>query len=64
MWEAVERSPEVFDYAYLKKVNDLINKLGERGIYTLVDGHQDVFAWKTCGEGFPNFYIPDDKLNH
>ena len=28
----------------------------------MVDAHQDVFARKLCGEGMPNFVIPDDKL--
>ena len=64
MWEAVERAPGVYDYEYLKKVNDLINKLGAKGIYTMVDAHQDVFARTICGEGMPTFYIPDDKLSH
>ena len=39
MWEAVERTPSVYDDAYLQKVNDLVNKLGERGIYTMIDAH-------------------------
>ncbi len=39
MWEAVENAPGQYDEAYLSKVNDLINKLGSRGIYTLVDAH-------------------------
>ena len=34
----------------------MINKLGEAGIYTLVDAHQDVFARTICGEGIPDFY--------
>merc|ERR1712051_205086 len=37
-------------------VETLINKLGDAGIYTLVDMHQDVFARTVCGEGFPDFY--------
>ena len=37
-------------------MNTLINKLGEKGIYTLVDMHQDVLSRRTCGEGIPNFY--------
>jgi hypothetical protein len=41
---------------YLTKINDLITKLGEAGIYTLVDAHQDVFARMMCGEGVPDFY--------
>jgi len=57
MWEAVERSEGVYDDAYLGKVEALINKLGEAGIYTLVDAHQDVWARAVCGEGVPNFYF-------
>lgn len=62
MWEAVERSPGFYNETYLEEVNKLINKLGEKGIYTLVDAHQDVFARKICGEGMPNFYL--DNLNN
>ena len=39
MWEAVERQPGVYDIEYLTKINNLITKLGEAGIYTLVDAH-------------------------
>ena len=56
MWEAVERSPEIYDEEYIQRVEDLIYKLGEAGIYTLVDAHQDVFARVMCGEGIPDFY--------
>jgi hypothetical protein len=56
MWEGVERSPGVYNDTYLDAVENLINKLGEAGIYTLVDAHQDVLARIICGEGMPNFY--------
>ena len=59
MWEAVERTPGRYDEDYLNKVEALINKLGEAGIYTLVDMHQDVFARSICGEGFPDFYAKE-----
>lgn len=59
MWEAVERAPGVYNDTYLGEVNKLINKLGQRGIYTLVDAHQDVFARHICGEGVPDFYAAD-----
>jgi hypothetical protein len=39
MWEAVETKPGVYDQDYLDKVESLINRLGEAGIYTLVDAH-------------------------
>ena len=39
MWEAVEREEGVYDEEYLNKVETMINKLGDAGIYTLVDAH-------------------------
>jgi endoglycosylceramidase len=54
----------VYDDAYLDKVESLINKLGEKGIYTMVDAHQDVFARSICGEGVPDFYASREKLEH
>lgn len=39
MWEGVEREPGVYDDIYLAKVDSLITRLGEAGIYTLVDAH-------------------------
>ena len=56
MWEAVERVQGQYDTEYLQKVAQLIDKLGNAGIYTLVDMHQNAFARISCGEGFPNFY--------
>jgi endoglycosylceramidase len=59
MWEAVERGPDAYNETYLDEVEGLINRLGQKGIYTLVDAHQDVLARKICGEGMPNFYATD-----
>lgn len=59
MWEGVEREAGKYDMAYLDKVEALINKMGEAGIYTLVDAHQDVFARFMCGEGVPDFYAQE-----
>jgi hypothetical protein len=39
MWEGVERQRGVYDKEYLARVDKLITKLGEAGIYTLVDAH-------------------------
>jgi hypothetical protein len=33
--------------------------MGEAGIYTMVDTHQDAFANIICGEGMPNFYAKE-----
>jgi hypothetical protein len=56
MWEAVETTPGVFNETYVDEINSLITRLGEKGIYTLVDAHQDVLARTICGEGMPNWY--------
>jgi endoglycosylceramidase len=39
MWEAVERERDIYDDNYLSQVETLVNKLGEKGIYTMVDMH-------------------------
>ena len=39
MWEAVETAPGVYNTTYLDAINDLINKIGSYGIYTMVDAH-------------------------
>ena len=57
MWEAVEKQPNIYDYDYLDKVEKIINTLGENGIYTMIDAHEDVFARNFCGEGVPYFYV-------
>lgn len=59
MWEAVETSPGVYNQTYLDEVDNLITKLGEAGMYTLIDGHQDVISRLTCGEGIPDFYAQE-----
>ena len=59
IWEAIETSPNVFNSTLLDTMDSLINLLGENGIYTIVDAHQDVFSRALCGEGVPHFYIKD-----
>lgn len=56
MWEAVEREEGVYDETYLDRIEALVKKLGENGIYVLLDAHQDAFARDSCGEGVPDFY--------
>ena len=39
MWESVETSELTYNNTYLDEVDKLITRLGEKGIYTLVDAH-------------------------
>ena len=56
MWESVERLPGLYNSTYLDLIDSLITRLGSRGIYTLLDAHQDILARRLCGEGIPDFY--------
>jgi len=60
MWESVERSPGVYDMAYLDEMDKLINRFGDYGMAVIVDNHQDLFSRQLCGEGVPYFYTPAD----
>ena len=59
-WEAVETSPNVYNDTYLDEVEIIVNRLGKRGIYTILDSHMDMFSRVLCGEGVPTFYTPTD----
>ena len=39
----------------LQVLEGIVNLLGKRGIYTLLDCHQDLLSPKFCGEGVPDF---------
>ena len=39
IWEAVETAPNVYNNTYLNEIEELINRLGEKGIYTVIDSH-------------------------
>jgi len=56
MWEAIEPTRNQFNETYLDEVESLVNRLGQAGIYTLIDAHQDAISKATCGEGIPDYY--------
>ncbi len=60
-WEAYEPSPGVYDDGYLAAMVRLAEAAWERGIYTIVDVHQDGYSRYQlggCGDGFPEWAIP------
>lgn len=57
IWEAIEKAEGQYDYQLLEKYKNLVNLLGQNGIYTMIDAHQDVISRETCGEGIPVFYV-------
>ena len=39
LWVGLETEPGVYNMTMLQKFDQIINKLGERGIYTFIDSH-------------------------
>jgi endoglycosylceramidase len=57
-WEAVEPTEGVDDEAFLKRYDALLDAAWARGMYTVVDFHQDIYAAILCGDGFPAWTLP------
>lgn len=66
VWEAAEPLPGVYDEAYFDYYDRVINWAWERGMYVLIDFHNNAFsrfAAKGCGSGFPAWAVsPRAKL--
>jgi len=59
-WAALEPTEGVWDEAWLSRYVALLDGAHARGIWTIVDFHQDVYAEPFCGDGFPVWTIPGD----
>jgi endoglycosylceramidase len=56
-WEGVEPSKGNYNYTYIEKLKEIVQKCNNFGIYVLLDAHQDLFNRQFCGEGFPDWAI-------
>jgi endoglycosylceramidase len=74
-WEAYEPEPGCYDEGYLARQVDVAAAAWARGLYVIVDIHQDGFARtvsRGCGDGFPLWavspraptYPPDHGRSH
>ena len=61
-WEAIEPVEGHYDEAYLDKTLERLRWLDELGIDVVVDVHQDVYARKFTGNGFPPWAIHDGGI--
>ncbi|MFS8070721.1 MAG: glycoside hydrolase family 5 protein, partial [Byssovorax sp.] len=57
-WEAVEPAEGTDDEAFLKRYDALLDAAWKRGMFTIVDFHQDIYAAVLCGDGFPAWTLP------
>jgi endoglycosylceramidase len=59
-WEAFEAERGVYDETYFAYYEGLIEALAARGVWVIVDVHQDAFSRFTtdgCGEGMPEWAV-------
>ncbi|MCX5757758.1 MAG: cellulase family glycosylhydrolase, partial [Candidatus Hydrogenedentes bacterium] len=61
-WEAVEPKEGVYDEAYIDATIERIRWMEELGIDVMLDFHQDLYARKFTGNGFPNWAVQDDGI--
>ncbi|PIZ27237.1 MAG: hypothetical protein COY46_00720, partial [Chloroflexi bacterium CG_4_10_14_0_8_um_filter_46_9] len=60
IWEAIEPEPGKYNERYIDAMETLVNAAGERGIYVILDMHQDMFSRYLnggCGDGAPSWAI-------
>jgi endoglycosylceramidase len=58
MWPGLQpNSKDEFSSAYAQKVKRIVDASALRGIYTLLDMHQDVISENFCGEGIPDWVV-------
>jgi endoglycosylceramidase len=58
-WKAVEPSPGAYDDHYLHRIRGTVSTLAQRGLYSLIDLHQDALNERFGGEGFPDWAVKD-----
>ena len=58
-WAALEPVQGQDDADWLARYQQLLDAAWARGIWTVVDFHQDVYAEIFCGDGFPSWTIPN-----
>ena len=65
MWSGFNPSPGVFNMTYAKTMQAIVARLGARGIYTLLDMHQDVMSSKFClYDGVPLWVVNKSTPKH
>ncbi len=59
IYEAAEPVRGQYNNEYLSIYDSMVEAFAERGIRVIVDSHQDVFSRRFCGDGFPDWAIPE-----
>lgn len=63
-WNAAEPTEGTWDEEYLARYDALLDAAHARGMWTIVDFHQDIYAEALCGDGFPDWTLDDPPEPH
>lgn len=63
-WAAMEPEPGQDDEEWLARYDALLDGAWERGMWTVVDAHQDIYGEMYCGDGFPAWTVEDPPEPH
>ena len=58
-WAALEPARDVWDERYLDRYEVMVDAAWAAGLRVIVDFHQDIWAERYCGDGFPDWTVPD-----
>ena len=62
IWSYLEPEPGEFNAAYLASIEQTVQTLGNHGIYSIIDFHQDGYSSEFGGEGAPAWAVQDGGL--
>jgi endoglycosylceramidase len=63
-WAALEPTQGQNDADWMSRYQQLLDAAWSRGIWTVVDFHQDVYSEAFCGDGFPSWTVPPNAPAH
>ena len=63
-WAAAEPDKDSWDEEFLERYDQLLDAAWQRGMWTIVDFHQDIYAEAYCGDGFPPWTLDDPPEPH
>jgi endoglycosylceramidase len=61
--EAAEPVRGQYDEGYLTHYDRMVTAFTQRGMRVIIDSHQDVFSRRFCGDGFPDWMLPERYRN-
>ncbi|MBI4617744.1 MAG: glycoside hydrolase family 5 protein [Planctomycetes bacterium] len=63
IWEALEPAEGTYDESYLRKMEEVVGWCEKRGIWVILDMHQDLWARPFGGDGAPKWATKDDLVD-